>query len=536
VAAADPVQALEVAKRVARVYAAAELELRGKVAKRLARGIDQEGWAEKKLAELGQVRADADAVVKRLNGQAPQVVRSALEEVAGVDPTLSPKTNRRAVDALVEQTVTKLQTTHFQLLRSTQDQFRQTVAQTVTQVATGQTTYRVAAQRVQRQLASQGLGFVDAKGRAWKLDTYAKMAVRTAAAQAMVGARLNEYAEAGRTLVIVSDSPDECDKCRPWEGQVLLIDGVQATPEDRKLAAATVKEATADGLFHPNCTHDLRPYIPGLTRPFESTARDQNAEALRRERAKAESKLQEAKREDVATAPFGDSPVRDQVKAKLASAESKLDELPAEPAPRPVPKDPTARVARSINDRTARAEAEGAQASRTLDVDRPGDGAVIETKRRELEELGELLGEDTSKGFGYARSAFLEDVVVYAEAPDVGITGAYGGQVLRRGHENELMELLFGRGTEPPEDIFYVGFMGSTDTVSGTGAQLAKDILLACDDLDRGLLLEPADDAAATFWQSAGLRVDPYDLGETAYSGLTKDEVKKLAQLIRQGV
>ena len=53
-----------------------------------------------------------------------------------------------------------------------------------------------------------------------------------------------------------------CPKCFPWEGKV-LTDGVisnPAVPVD-----GTIAEATAAGLFHPNCRHVLISVIPGVT-------------------------------------------------------------------------------------------------------------------------------------------------------------------------------------------------------------------------------------------------------------------------------
>lgn len=330
-AAADPELAIQLARRVAFLYQVAEKDLQQQVARRLARGVEQPGWAEDKLVELTRLRQAADRRVAALEKEVTRTVADALAQAAGGlrDQPFPIRTNTRAVEVLAEQTLTKLRATHFQLLRSVQDEYRTVVARTASQVATGQTTTRVAAQRTVSALARQGLtGFVDSKGRAWKLDRYAEMAVRTASAQAMVGARLNEYVDAGRSLVIVSNSPDECDKCEPWEDKILAIDGAPLSPEDRGLAVATVKEATKAGLFHPNCTHDLRPYIHGLTKSFTSTT-DKAGEAQRKTETRAQRKLVEAQRQDVVTEPFGDSPERQRVKAKLAGAEDEAVEAMA---------------------------------------------------------------------------------------------------------------------------------------------------------------------------------------------------------------
>ncbi len=57
----------------------------------------------------------------------------------------------------------------------------------------------------------------------------------------------------------VSDSPEECPLCRPWERRVLSLTG--ATP-----GYPTKAEAIAAGLYHANCTHRHYLYIPGVSR------------------------------------------------------------------------------------------------------------------------------------------------------------------------------------------------------------------------------------------------------------------------------
>lgn len=296
-AVVDPDIAARLAKTVQDIYAQATADLLSQVAARLARGIGDPGWAEQKLLEVAGLRDDAQQVIAELERNGPPAVRKAIIEArsAGVDnvgliATLTPATNTLAVEALARETVTKLQSAHLGILRQVDDTYRQIVAEVAAPgVVTGSITVRQAAQRALNAWADRGIdGFVDSAGRHWELASYAEMATRTSTARAMVGGRLEGYVADGREFVIVSDAPAECSLCRPFEGKGLSISGagVGATYGGIRIID-TVDGAQTKGLFHPNCRHDLRPIIPGLTEPMTHTA-DPEGDDLRREQRRLE--------------------------------------------------------------------------------------------------------------------------------------------------------------------------------------------------------------------------------------------------------
>lgn len=281
-AAADPELALRLAKETADIYGDAVARLLRIVADRLARGITEPGWAERKLDDVVRLRAEildeisrlddagADAAERAVVDAHRRGVRAAAGELRGprIAGTLT-GTQRTAVDALAreivatpaadriaEGVVEQLAGTHLRILRSTLDAYRQTVAEAALPgVAAGVDTRRVAAQRALDRFAQQGVtGFVDAAGRRWQLESYVEMATRTGSGRAMVQGRLDAYRAAGRDLVIVSDAPQECSACRPWEGKVLSLSGQTSGRLDRGFSVAgTVDQATSAGLFHANC-------------------------------------------------------------------------------------------------------------------------------------------------------------------------------------------------------------------------------------------------------------------------------------------
>lgn len=289
----DPDLALRQAKAVADLYGQATATLLRQVARRLADGIDQPGWPERKLAQTVRLRDQAMAEVVRLQDQVTVAVTDAVTagvkagaatgggDLADLDIDVLDagfiRNQRRAIQALIQETIAQVESTHLQLLRSTLDAYRTVIAEAgAPQVVAGVATRRQAAQSALNRFAARGItGFVDRGGRRWDIESYTEMATRTAVGRAQVDGTLARYTDAGRDLVIVSDAPQECRTCRPWEGKVLSVSG--ATP-----GRPTVADATAAGLFHANCRHALGLYVPGLTRPMASTA-DPEGDRLRQE-------------------------------------------------------------------------------------------------------------------------------------------------------------------------------------------------------------------------------------------------------------
>src|SRR5574343_75704 len=259
-AAQDPDLALRVAQAVADLYGQAVSDLLGVVARRLARGIDQPGWAERKLAETIDLRRQVQLIVDALANQAPGVVETAVRTGwdAGLGTGTATQINEAAVEALVRETVAQVEAANGQILRQALDVYRAVIAEAAGQPLIGAQTRLQAAQRALDRFADRGVAtFVDRAGRRWALETYTEMATRTAAGRAQVAGTLARFEAAGDDLVIVSDAPQECSVCRPWEGKVLSITG--RTPKGARVVggdgqrftvAGTVRDAQSAGLHH----------------------------------------------------------------------------------------------------------------------------------------------------------------------------------------------------------------------------------------------------------------------------------------------
>jgi len=331
----DPDLALQLARRVAEIYGDAQANMLGHVSRRLARGIEEPGWAENKRAEIRRLRHEALIDIRRLKQLGPDAARAAIEggysagiESAKAEVTVAGGfvgTNQAAVEALASETIGAVTSTHTQILRSALDGYRRVISEaSLRGVITGTETRRTAAQMALDRFAGQGVtGFIDKAGRNWRLESYVEMATRTGAGHAMLEGTLQTYQAAGRDLVIVSDAPEECRICRSWESRVLSIGG-------KDKSYPSVSTARSAGLFHASCRHRLNVFIPGLTKPMTHTADPVRSEERVRQRT-LERRVRERKRQDLAAKTWAEedrSPAARlkalQSKQKRAKAQSEL--------------------------------------------------------------------------------------------------------------------------------------------------------------------------------------------------------------------
>lgn len=161
-----------------------------------------------------------------------------------------------------------------------------------------------------RELTAKGIsGFTDKNGRQWNLATYVEMATRTAAQKAYNASHRDRLTKAGVNYFTISSTGRPCPLCAPWEGKVLADRGAGDFTEPSARdggpvlvrVTATIEQAIAAGLMHPNCKHVLTAFLPGVTllRTNEWSPDDeaayQNTQKLRTlERAVRAAKLQAA--------------------------------------------------------------------------------------------------------------------------------------------------------------------------------------------------------------------------------------------------
>lgn len=333
----DRTIAEDLAVTLANLYRGAHTRLATDLSRRLSSGLDTPTWAADKLAGLANLRAWTERLIARLDGdmtrQVEQLIalaytrggKAGQEELArlaqaapgDLAATRAALPGNEALQRMAWSLVTGLRGTHTQILRWSMDSYRAVVATAgVPDVLLGTSTRRRAAQVAWEKLLSQGItGFRDRSGRNWELASYTEMATRSVTAQAAVEGHLDRLTSAGIDLVIVSNAPQECVRCRPWEGKILTSTGPggrqnleveHATQDGKKVkvqVAGSVDEAIAAGLMHPNCRHSLSAYLAGVTKPPQQTADPQGDVDRQRLRAMERTLRQWKLREQAAIDP-----------------------------------------------------------------------------------------------------------------------------------------------------------------------------------------------------------------------------------------
>ncbi|MBT2449472.1 capsid protein [Streptomyces sp. ISL-43] len=297
----SPAMAEDLAAAITVLYEDAEIALIEILRKALAEGIDSPRWAELKLRSVGDLREAVEAVTQALqtdaNGAVAQALataygrgrQAAVAELGALDIGRELQARRilpgaPAVDRLAASYAQDTRPLYQRITRAVLDVFRNVTSRAAsTQLLTGQTR-RDASQRALNDFARRGVtGFIDSRGHAWELAAYAEMAVRSITARAAIEGHIDALAEIGAALVMVSDAPLECERCRPWEGEILALQGAPGARTVRLdnavqpsglfartetvavHVAGSLAEARAAGLFHPNCRHSLGAYLPGVT-------------------------------------------------------------------------------------------------------------------------------------------------------------------------------------------------------------------------------------------------------------------------------
>jgi hypothetical protein len=264
----DPEQLALLAQRIVGRYRDAEVAAFALVARRLEKRLDSEEWAVYQQLQVAGLSRDVRRIVEVLAKGRDVEVAALVTAAAGVGAreaallladspaAVSPPS---ALTALIRDLTGRLAATDLRILRATDDVFRQVIARVTAQGLAGEYTRRQAAQAALNLCAERGItGFVDVAERQWNLSSYAEMACRTAANSAARQGTFDRMRAVGRDLAVIGGSSSGCELCAGWEGEVVSLDGV--TP-----GYSTLAEAEGAGLFHPNCTHQPYPYVPGLT-------------------------------------------------------------------------------------------------------------------------------------------------------------------------------------------------------------------------------------------------------------------------------
>jgi hypothetical protein len=324
------------------MYGWAEQELLTKLAKALTKGIDGEHWSEAQLIEVQRYRAQAEAVLEKLMTDTPAAATEAVGKAvnrgaavatadiaAAAQAPLVAGAGMATVDSFAAAAVAAeltgtLSNTRRQIFRSVDDTYRRVIADVTSNALLGAQTQRQAAETALQRFSRAGItGYTDGTGRRWEMTTYVESATRTSLMNAATEGHTQRLESYGFDVVVVSDVPQECERCRPFEGKLLTLSGKTVTVTDSKGKAvpviATLSQAKGRGLFHPNCRHSYSLWTP-RTRSFGETA-DTEGDKARQKLRYLERCVRAAKREELtALTPEGTR----KAKQKVAAYQSKI--------------------------------------------------------------------------------------------------------------------------------------------------------------------------------------------------------------------
>lgn len=154
--------------------------------------------------------------------------------------------------------------------RAENDLFRRQGLQTVGEKLTEGLTIRQGRARLVNELTERGVtAFVDVKGRAWNLKSYADMHIRTVTREATSEATLRRVEGEGHDYLICSSHRPTCPTCSVRQGRVYCISG----RDSRFPALSTVGNTP----FHPNCGHVMLPWSESYEQDLKGIIKAANA-------------------------------------------------------------------------------------------------------------------------------------------------------------------------------------------------------------------------------------------------------------------
>lgn len=342
-------------------------------------------YQARKLLEMGQLTRESVEIIKAmLDGADPALadcleaaivdaladVEPVLRQAAeagllggGVPPAVDPRTSAAFV-TYYRQSADKLNLVNTVMLESTQDAYRETVAditarmqraQTIVDAATGQVvsgveSFNVALREATRKMVANGItgfvahGYYDAEGvyhegAHWRPETYVAMDMRTTFHNVSRQAFFDRNQDYANDLYLVSQHPGARPLCYPWQCKVISRQNNRRWVADgagnpvQVWAQNETSYGEPAGLFGINCGHHPELFVPGATMvPELRQGEEENARvyALSQKQRGLEREFRAA-RLDVAVAKAqGDAEGLKKARARLKDADARLDSFEAE--------------------------------------------------------------------------------------------------------------------------------------------------------------------------------------------------------------
>ncbi|GHU56008.1 hypothetical protein AGMMS49975_18640 [Clostridia bacterium] len=259
----NPTDFRNIGQEIAQLYESAELYILSDIATRISMGenIDENNWRYRIMRSQKETMRQVKALMGDMEAEVNLNIEKSMKLVYydgfKSDKEVFKKLKRTpsqmplTMVALISDTKNSLNAVNSRILRRVNDFFRQAQAETSANALAKGLTINQAAQQMVNQLAKKGLtGFVDAANRQWDASSYAEMAMRTNAAHAYREGFFDSMAVSGNNLVYISKHVGTCEKCAPWEGEILIDGDAQKRVQNLKDAGYTVDNETGEAIIN----------------------------------------------------------------------------------------------------------------------------------------------------------------------------------------------------------------------------------------------------------------------------------------------
>lgn len=192
------------------------------------------------------------------------------------------KINERKLNALIEAVTNDMKKAEVAMLRMANDEYRKAIYNAEVYYNTGVGTLSQSVDMATKDFLSRGITCIEyANGARVAIDSYAKMALRTAQTRAYLQGEAAKRDEWGVSTVIVNKRGVACPRCLQWVGRVFYDDVWGNAPIPSPAKYPRLSEAIAGGLYHPNCKDVHTTYFEGVSTPPEPMTAEEKKEAAR---------------------------------------------------------------------------------------------------------------------------------------------------------------------------------------------------------------------------------------------------------------
>lgn len=313
--AISPDDGANLAHTITSLVANAEIAAMRAVARGVKAQLDRDdSWQVGKQAQLAAMRrvlvnelrgldsalaVEVDRIVREAYDAGLGDARDALKD-AGKAVRLPPQ-QEAAITEIAKDLRARVTEIVPRILRESLDAYQLAAAQPVTDTVLGVRTRRGSSQRMLDRLFADGIkGFTDKAGRAWRIESYTEMVVRTGSAKAMLDGHEQLLKASGHDLVRIQPGPRACLICDKWAGKIMSLTGGSRTivaDGFPLFIEGNLEDARANGWAHPNCRCSVGAYFPGYSKPlqYEPDLAGYHAQV---EQRRLERRIRKAKREE----------------------------------------------------------------------------------------------------------------------------------------------------------------------------------------------------------------------------------------------